>query len=108
MLGGTIWPEGGRFIGDMDWRRFAWGFTALIVFTVGSAYVAPLFFGQSPMRGFVVALALVFLLAALTAPGGFPFRVVRNMWVLAYVRRDEMARWVLILLFLSMAVLAWK
>jgi hypothetical protein len=82
----------------MDWRRFARGFTGLVTFCVGAAFVAPLAFHAQSLVGFTVAVAASCLFAALVAPNGYVFRVVRNVWLLAWIRSDRAARWTLAIL----------
>ncbi len=94
-LGGTLWPEAGRFRGDMDWPRFTAGFVALVACVVAAAFVAPLAFAASPMIGVVLVVAVVALTGA-AAPQGYVFRVVRNVWWLSAVRSDRAVRWALL------------
>lgn len=92
----------GRFVGRMTWRQFTIGYLMLLVGGVAGSYLLARQLGIPVERAILAVCGGGFLAAALSAPNGYLFRVVRNVGWFSAIDDDAAMRGLLILLGLAL------
>ena len=98
-------PPSSRFVGDMDWPRFAVGFVLLILLGTAGAVLISLYFAVPAGPAAAGVSSLLFLASAAVAPRGYLFRVVRNVGWFSGIESDHRVRQ--LLLVLAAGCLVW-
>ena len=86
-----------RFVGEMSWGRFLFGYLLFICLGVAAAVLSSQGLGGDPQVWSLVYLGVLFLVAAIGRPS-FVYRVVRNTEWFSGIQRDDSMRAILLVL----------